>query len=145
MAGVVTEEKKLQNEREAIRSNSKKLLEVLVELFPTWKWETISGEKREDFDPGYESRIHFLHDNPLHSEFSGDTLGAALLTRMLYHSILLYMSIPAEDLDWHKFPRLYYNLGGVERLLIVYRAWARSNSSDSEYERVNSLVASCFV
>lgn len=143
MDRVVTDEEKQQNEREATRGNPEKLLEVLVELFPTWKWETIPGEK---FDPGYDARIHFLHDNPLHSEFSGDTLGdETLLVRMLYHSALLYMSIPEEDPDWSKFPRLYYNREGVERLLVVYRAWTRSHSSDDEYERINSLVVSCFV
>ena len=142
MDEVVTDAEKLQNKREIVRGNPEKLLEVLVELFPTWKWQIMSGEK---FDPECEARIHFLHDNPLHEEFSSDTLGEEkLLTRMLFHSILLYMSIPAEDLDWSEFPRLYYNLEGAERLLVVYRAWARLNSSDDEYVRISSLVTSCF-
>ena len=146
MSEVVTEENKLRNEREVTRSNSEKLLEVLGELFPTWGCQTIPGENLENFGPEYSTRIHFLHDNPLHSEFSADTLvDEKALPLMLLHSVLLYLSVSEAELDWAKFPRLYYNLEGVERLLVVYRAWVRLNSSDSEYERINGLVTSCFV
>lgn len=141
----MTEEKRLKNEREVTRSNPEKLLEVLEELFPTWKWEMLSAG--EAVDPEYKTRTHFVHDNLLHSEFSGDSLtDEKLLVDMLYHSALFYMSTSSEQLEIaNACPRQYYNLEGVERLLVVYRAWARLNSSDSEYERINSLVASCFV
>jgi len=148
MSEVVTEESKQQNEREITRSNWEKLLEVLVELFPTWGWQTIPGA---EFDLEHEARIHFWHHNPLHSEFSEDTLGdKELLTKMFYHSIqfqyaFFCMLTSDEDPDGSSSPRLYYNLEGVEQLLVTYRAWVRLNSSDSEYERINSLVTSCFV
>jgi hypothetical protein len=140
----ITEEERLKNEREYVRSNPEKLLEVLEEFFPTWKWQKLSAGENVDLE--CETRVHFVHDSPLHSEFSGDSLiDEKLLTNMLYHSVLFYMSISSEQLKIaNACPRQYYNLEGVERLLVVYRAWARSNSSDSEYERVNSLVASCF-
>ena len=149
MSEVITDEKKLRSKREATRSNSEQLLEVLMELFPTWGWQAILGESYATLN--IDTRVHFLHNNPLHSEFSDDTLcDKELLHKMFYHSVefqcaFACMLTSDEDQDGASFPRLYYNLEGVEQLLVTYRAWVRLNSSDSEYERINSLVTSCFV
>jgi len=144
MEEVLDKEEVQRNKKEFSRSNIPKLLEILNELLPDWRWQIIPAER---FDPEHESRTHFLHNNPLSKDFDKEVLiEESMLRKMLYHSLSIQtiMISTGEDQDLGSIPRLYYTLGSVECLLISYRNWARLYSSYEDWVRINSLVVSYF-
>lgn len=117
----------LERAHERTRGNSKKLLEILHELFLDWNWGIESCPDDEDVF------VRFYHDNPPH-DLVLSSVDAIL-------SVLISYSILPRDKE---SPKLYYTLWRVELLLITYHDWSRRKSSKEEYVKVSGLVADYF-
>lgn len=124
---MLDEEEKRDISREHARGNSKKLLEILQELFPDWNWGVEPSPDDGDVF------VKFYHDNPPHDLVLNSV--DCILQELISYSLL-----PRD----HESPKLYYTLWRVELLLVTYHNWSRKKSSRKEYVKVRELVVNHF-
>lgn len=128
--------KELEYRRESERVDTSKLLSTLCALLPTWEWDLLQGDG--------ETASHFAHKN-FYKEGNIVPLDVPH-DSMVYNCVTHYGALEVENIAQYE-PRmnsLFYSTEGVERLLIVYRAWARRKLESEEYNSVNKLIADYF-